>query len=92
MITMSDRVVVACTALSGDLVVGRLNKTGERFLEKRPAEPEIMRAMVEHMMHGTPNGSSKTLSLDGGRQWFRITVEPLFGQDADAAAFEAAGT
>lgn len=83
-----DRIVAACTGITGMLVIGRLDKSGKKFLDKRSAEPEIMNAVVRHMIHDAPDGASKTVSSDNGKTWFRITVEPMDEQESNVARVE----
>ena len=44
-----ERYHVACTSISGQLCIGRVNKAGDAFLDKRYATDEILLAVVMHL-------------------------------------------
>jgi hypothetical protein len=69
---------VAAANVTGTIYLGRASKRDPRvFTNKREAEPEVMKAVVDRMQHGhsEPAKVAKTLTFDG-KQWWRLTVEP----------------
>lgn len=75
-----DNIRVATAALSGKIYIGRVSKGDPQCFtdSKREAEPEVMRAVVEHLQHGCdkPCAMQKTFSFDGEQYW-RLRVEPV---------------
>jgi len=66
---------VGCSALGGEIYLYQKSLKPGVALDKRPAEAEVMAAVIEHMMHGSPKGAIKKVSF--GDQRFEITVKPI---------------
>lgn len=72
-----SQIVVYTQKGTGEIFIG-LGKPGTRdvFSDSRPAEPEVLFAVIDHMMHDAPKGSTKVVSLGKRAPKYRITVEP----------------
>tara|TARA_Y100000310_G_C20642762_1_gene794887 strand:+ start:1444 stop:1665 length:222 start_codon:yes stop_codon:yes gene_type:complete len=69
-----DKIKLAHSPLTGRLMMYRHGKDERVALEKRDAEKDIMCALVDYMMDGTPKGAKKKVCIDG--HWYQITVKP----------------
>jgi len=70
-----DNITVFCTSFMGELYIGRIGKEPGLALEQRPAEPEIMNAVIGHMMYESPKGSSKVVTTHGKK--YEVSVMPV---------------
>jgi hypothetical protein len=69
-----DSIGLSAGSRTGRLLIGRLDRSGRRYLEKRDAETEVLHALTDHMLRGNPDGAEKIYSLDGGETWFKLTI------------------
>lgn len=65
---------IGTSMLDGTMYLYRAGKNGAA-LERREAEPDVVMALVQHMMFDAPKGSSKVVSFGGGS--YEITVVPV---------------
>ena len=83
-----DRIQVGAAALTGTVYVGRIKKNEPGvWTDKRPAEAECFAAVIDHLQHGQTGRvpMAKTISMDGGETWWKVTVEPA-GEPTDPNA------
>ena len=76
-----DDLGVACN-IAGRILLGRLAKSGGRFLaigKTKDVTEQAKRAVVEHILHDTGGDMRKSrkdvISLDDGSTWYRLSVE-----------------
>jgi len=60
----------------GQIRAGYSEKSGNQIVAKRDITTDVKRALVEHMMRMSPTGATQKFSLDGGKTWIKLTVEP----------------
>jgi hypothetical protein len=80
-----DNVRISAAALTGAIYVGRTKKNQPGvWTDKRPAEAECFAAVIDHLQHGLSERQSmaKTVSIDGGRTWWKVKVEPVTEPDS----------
>lgn len=61
--------------LTDTIYLARFGKDSHTALEKREAEPEVIAAVIEHMMHDTEKGSKKKVRL--GPYLYEIQVKRI---------------
>lgn len=69
------RITLTHSALTDTLYLVRLGHGDEVVLDKRPIEPQLMQALIEHMTHGMSQGSRKDVCLNG--HWYEVQVRPI---------------
>lgn len=76
---MLDKIKLGHSPLTDSIYLYRHGKDPALALEKRAAEADVMAVLVDHMMHGAPKGSFKTITL--GERQYEIRVTPVEQQD-----------
>ncbi len=70
-----DNVGIVHSKLINKIYLYRQGKNPHIVLEKREAESDVMAALIDHMMHGAPNGSDKVITI--GRKKYKVAVTPI---------------
>lgn len=77
-----DNYRVGSSVLTGEIYVYKASEVNGRPLVKREAEAEVLSAFVGHMMHGAPNGASKSVQV--GMEHYRLTCVPMTEEEFEA--------
>ena len=68
-------ITVGASPLTGKLYIYRMGAEEHIALDKREAEPEIITAFVDHMMHDSPGGAIKEVQI--GDTWYEVSARQL---------------
>lgn len=66
---------IGFSSLSCELFIYRHGKDSQLALDKREAQADVMAAVVEYMMHDSPEGASQIVRF--GEKAFEIQVKPV---------------
>lgn len=74
-----SKIKLAFSPLSEEIYLFRHGKDEGLALDKRKAEHDVMRVLVDMMMFDAPKGASKVIYFerDGKRESFEVTVKPI---------------
>lgn len=70
-----NKITVGASPLTGRLYIYRMGTKKHIALDKREAEPEIITAFVDHMMHDSRDGAIKEVQI--GDTWYEVSARPL---------------
>ena len=68
-----NKIKIGHSPLTDTLFLYRHGKDQMLALDKRECEPDLMFALIEHMMHNAPNGSEKTVTIGNRKYCVRVT-------------------
>lgn len=71
-----DNIKLGYSILGEKIYLYRHGKNPNVALEKRDAEFDVMKVIVEHMMDKSPNGSVKQFTLDG-ETYYELTLKKV---------------
>lgn len=75
-----SKIKIGHSLLTNSLYIYRHGKDPQLALDKREAQPDVMAAVVEYMMHGAPKGASQIVHF--GEKHFEITVKPVTSDES----------
>lgn len=84
-----DNIHIGVSPITNTLYIYRHGKNSpEVALEKRKAEPEIMKAVIEFMMYDAPKGASQEFKISEGDEvkFYKLSVVPIDGFSSSLAA------
>lgn len=80
-----DNIKLAFSPLSETIYLFRHGKNETLALDKRAAEHDVMRVLVDMMMSDAPKGAEKIVTFQdietGIKERYKIRVEPVLGED-----------
>lgn len=71
--TELGKIKLGHSPLTDTIFLYRHGKNPEVALDKRDAEADVMSVLIDHMMHGAPNGSEKVITLGDKKYTVRVT-------------------
>jgi len=71
-----NNIKIGASPLTGEIYLYRHGVKKNVALDKRPAEPDVISATIDHMMHDAPRGAKKIVKANNGRLYL-IKVTPV---------------
>jgi len=68
-----ENIKIGHSELTDSLFIYRHGKDPELALDKRPAERDVFTALIRHMMHESPKGSERTVTIGDKQYLIRVT-------------------
>ncbi|HYF89016.1 DUF7446 family protein [Azospirillum sp.] len=67
---------IDASPLTNTIRIGRVGAKPGVYLDKRDATGECIGAVIEHVMHGCPDGATLSVTAPDGRH-YDLTVKPV---------------
>ena len=72
---MLNNIKIGVSGFDGSIYIYRHGKHSTVALDKRRAEPDVIAAFIQHMLHRMPKGAEKTISF--GDKQYRLICKPV---------------
>ena len=70
-----SKIRIDASPLTNTIRIGRVGAKPGVYLDKRDATGECIGAVIEHVMHGSPDGATLNVTAPDGRH-YELTVTP----------------